>query len=131
MNEEIYLYTSSKDSLSFHPQNTSSDFTVELPEILNFSNGWVIALTDIYITDSIENPLNIYCDICEQSIQNGELKSVLKVIYPDCIHFSNLHYIHVKSSSIKRLRFSIKGGNTGKENVLSNPVQMSLHLYRK
>ena len=131
MDKEIFLYVNSKDSLSFHPENNPSDFTVELPEIINFNSCWVICLTEIYIRDDLTYPINIFCDICEQSIQDGELKSILKVIYPDCIQFSNLHYIPIKVSSVSRIRFSIKGGSTGKESVLSNPVQMSLHLYRK
>ena len=130
MNEEIFLYTSSLDSLSFHPQNNPSNFTVELPEILNFNCTWVVALTDIYIRDDIQNPISIYCGICEQSIQSGELKPILKVIYPGCIQFSNLHYIPIKTSFISRLSFSIKGGSSGKD-VLSSPVRMSLHLHRK
>ena len=131
MDTDIYVYVSSEDSLNFHPENNPSDFTVELPEIINFKCNWVIALTEIYIRDDVAIPLNIYCDICEQSIQKGELKPILKVIYPDCIQFSNLHYIPIKVSSISRLRFSIKGGVSGEENVLSKPVQMSLHLYQK
>ena len=125
---QIYLYIKSDDSLQFYPQNTPNDFTVELPEIINLKGKWAIALLDIYIKDTLTDPIYILTDICEQSVQNGNLNPILKVIYPDCVHFSNLHYIPVKVSSLKRISIYIRGGSTGKDPILTNIVNLSLHL---
>ena len=132
---DIYLYACSTDSLKYHPQNNPNKFIIELPEIVNFNsnwaNNWSIAVTDIYVQDEIFHPFYIYCDICEQSIYKGELKSLLKVIYPDCVQFGNLHYITVKSGSIKRIEIYIKGGESGNDNILTKPVYLTLHLTNK
>lgn len=133
---DIYLYICSTDSLDYHPQNNPNKFVIELPEIVNFNNNiwtnqWSIAITDIYIQDDIAHPLYIFCDLCEQSIHKGELKSILKVIYPDCIQFSNLHYIGLKKISINQIEIYIKGGESGLEPILSKPVYMTIHLTNK
>ena len=128
---DVYLYTCSNDSIIFHPDNNPNKFIIELPEIINFNYGWLIAITDIYIQDEIFHPLYIYCDLCTQSIHKGELKSLLKVIYPDCVNFSNLHYVKIKNSSIKRIEVYIKGGESELEDILTKPVYMTLHLTNK
>ena len=126
--KHIYLYAKSSDSLSFHPLNNVNDFTIELPETMYLEGKWVIALTELYIQNEVTHPLYIYCDLCEQSILNGYLQPILKVIYPDCVQFSNLHYVAVKNISFKRLRIYIKGGVSGREDVLAGESYLSLHL---
>ena len=121
---QICKNTTSEDSKEFHPRNTSSDFTLELPETIHLEGDWVIALTEIYTLEDISEPLLILCDICEQSIHEGKWKPVLKLIYPDCIQFSNLHYIPIKNRNINRIRFRIKGSATGKD-ILSEKISLS------
>ena len=128
---DIYLSASSTDSLNYHPSNGPNRFTIELPEIITLKSGWSLAITDIYLQDSKSHPLYIYCDICEQSIHKGELKPILKVIYPDCVQFGNLHYVTVKNTSINRIEVYIKGGESGLEDILVKPVFMILHLTNK
>ena len=127
---QICIYTTSEDSKEFHPNNSSSDFTVELPETLHLKGDWVIALTEIYTLEEISVPILILCDICEQSIHEGKLKPILKLIYPDCIQFSNIHYIPIKNRNINRIRFLIKDGVTGKD-ILSQKISLSLHLLQR
>ena len=128
---DIYLYACSTDSLTYHPSNGPNRFTIELPEIITLKSGWSIAITDIYLQDDISDPLYIYCDICEQSIHQGDLKPILKVIYPDCVQFGNLHCVAVKNTSFHRIEVYIKGGESGLENILVKPVFMILHLTNK
>lgn len=127
---QICIYANSDESKDFHPRNTSNDFTIELPETIYLEGSWVITLTEIYTQEEIRHPLFIFCDICEQSIHDGKLKPLLKLIYPDCIHFSNLHYIPIKNNTIKRIRFTIKGGVTGNEPVLTEKISLSMHLLK-
>ena len=126
--DELNIYASSSDSPKIYPDNNPNDFTIELPEQINFNSKWPIALTEIYILDTITHPIYIYSDICTPSINKGKMEPLLKVIYPDCVHFSNLTYVPINTSYFKRLRFYIKGGESGNDSILTKKVRVSLHL---
>ena len=57
----IFLDSSDVYSKSFYPSNTAHDFTVRLPEHLEFSKDWEVALKHIFIGNDL---FNIYNDSC-------------------------------------------------------------------
>ena len=129
--DEINIYASSTDSPKIYPDNNPNYFTIELPEQINLSSKWLISLTEMYIADTINQPFYIYSDICRPSINNEKMEPLLKVIYPDCIHFSSLTYVPINTSYFKRLRIYIKGGESRTDSILTKIVHVSLHLMKK
>lgn len=103
----IYLYISSTDSLSIHPDNTSYDFTVELRE--NLTREYLIALTE-FNCDSINEKLYVFCDIIDSSNCKDQLLPVLRVVREQG-EFHNLHYYRSSRSSIQRITISIRNSN--------------------
>ena len=48
-----YLYLCSSDSELYYPNNTATDFTVELTETLNLPGEWECSLLEIFFTKRI------------------------------------------------------------------------------
>ena len=121
MIDEMNVYASSTDSPKIYLDNNPTDFTIELPEQINFNSKWLIALTEIHILDIINHPIYICSDICTPSME-----PLHKVIYPDCIHLSNLTYVRF----LETLNL-IKEGESGSDGILTKKVCVSLHLMKK
>ena len=63
MSQRFNIFLDSSDTYSkrFYPSNTAHDFTVRLPERLEFSKDWEVALKHIFIGNDL---FNIYKDRC-------------------------------------------------------------------
>ena len=57
----IFLDSSDPHSKSFYPYNKAHDFTIRLPERLEFNKNWEVALKHIFIGNDL---FNIYSDSC-------------------------------------------------------------------
>ena len=78
----FYLFLSSEDSKDLYPQNTPQDFTVQLPERIQLTGEWTLALVEIeYPTSFSRNPpasLWFEVDLCETSIVGDRKLPVLR-----------------------------------------------------
>ena len=68
MNSRFNLFLDSSDKLSntYFPANTPADFRIKLPERLEFSKRWEIALKNIFIGNDL---FNIYSNSCWFSVK--------------------------------------------------------------
>ena len=98
-NSDIYLFISSADSKSYHPDDKPHTFIVELGERLNFTGRWLIALSDLNLNVPTTETLYIFCDICDISYFQNSMKPILRMIYPTQASKSVSFYKRKKSVS--------------------------------
>lgn len=72
MKQPFYVHLDSKCpiSKSFFPENTDSEFTIQLPKRLEFQKDWIVALKNLSMSNSIRNTFN-----CTITV-NGEVKTL-------------------------------------------------------
>ena len=51
----IFLDSSCPISKKLYPKNTNTDFTIELPERLNFRRDWTVTLKNFFLSNKIQN----------------------------------------------------------------------------
>ena len=51
----IFLDSSDAESKQLYPNNTSTDFTIELPQRLKFNQNWVVTLKSLFLANKIYN----------------------------------------------------------------------------
>ena len=51
----IFLDSSCQISKKLYPKNTNTDFTIELPERLNFRRDWTVTLKTLFLSNKIQN----------------------------------------------------------------------------
>jgi len=51
----IFLDSSCPISKKLYPKNTNTDFTIELPERLNFRRDWTVTLKTLFLSNNIQN----------------------------------------------------------------------------
>merc|ERR1712002_523440 len=51
----IFLDSSCPVSQKLYPKNTNTDFTIELPERLNFRRDWTVTLKTLFLSNKIQN----------------------------------------------------------------------------
>lgn len=131
--DEIYLYLSSKDSKSFHPNNTTADFRVYLPRTLNLDESWSVALVEINF--SCDTPtvseVNIYSSITQHRLVGCEEIQLLARI--DAIkdnqvskQIENPIYLPVSLEDLSEVKISIR--NDSGDAVYGGDVTLILHL---
>ena len=133
--DNFYLFISSSDSLSFHPDNKGSNFTVELPESVNLHGEWEAALCDFYHNPEVNEILYVFCDLCDYSYIGNSLEPIIRKIYPNStstdFQFSSNYYINVKNKNINRIKVYIRDVNFGFPSSVTGDIHLTLHLRRK
>ena len=102
----MYVHISSSDCQLLYPDNTSSEFTVELPVTIN-TESCRVALTQIYFKG--ETFCALSADICDDSIINCSLRPVLATFFKSG-NISNPAYKPVVRDCINRIHFSLQSG---------------------
>ena len=118
------LYTSSTDSLEYHPTNSTWDFTIELPKTL--FGSWKCALADITY-GGYSGSVYVFTDICKQSYIKDTTLPVLRRVSQSG-EVNNLNYITVTRRNIQRVRIYIRDTNLNTLPSSSDPVHCTLVL---
>ena len=99
----MYVHITSTECQLFYPDNTSTEFTVELPVPITKSSQ--VGLTQVYFKGEAFCVLST--DICEESILNCSLRPVLATFCKSG-DIVNPVYKPVTLDWIKRIRFSLQ-----------------------
>ena len=130
----LRLVLSSDDGKTFFPENTSFDFMVKLNRTIQLDGYWVVAVTEINVTDRIaakENQeLLVYSDICQDSFVGDTEKPLLRRAYTETnnIIYSNPYYKPVKMGGLQQVHIYIKNRKGEKASFLKKKVTITLHL---
>jgi hypothetical protein len=117
LQDDIYLHLSSDDVLKILiPDNTASNFRVELPSTLILQGSWEIAVIEFIcsFTSGIKygDSLQILCDIIDASPIKDKWRPLLRnIIFENTVKRPDIlldfRYIKVAHSSIKRIGFQL------------------------
>ena len=122
-----YLYLSSKNSLNIYPTNTSYDFTVELPNTI--FGVYECALADITYSDTVQQDMYVYSDICEENVIDDKYLPILRVVSAPG-EISNYYFVNASREAIQRVRVFIRDANFKVPSVSLGTVRVTLLLRR-
>ena len=132
--KDVYLFISSADSKSYHPDNKPHTFIVELGERLNLTGRWLVTLSDLNLNVSSAETLYIFCDICDISYFQNSMKPILRMIYPTdaskSVNFSKRYYIPLAQKNFTRLQIYIRDKSMKMPAIMTEDLQLTLHLKR-
>ena len=88
----IFLDSSCEVSRGLYPKNSNMEFTIKLPERMNFKRNWNLALKSLFISNTMENICDdnfffkyykygqAHSSNSNQIIKNGRYKTIHKII---------------------------------------------------
>ena len=124
--KDIYLFISSADSKSYHPDNKPHTFIVELGERLNLTGRWLVGLSDLNLNVSSTETLYIFCDICDNSYFQNSMKPILRMIYPTdsskSVNFSKRYYIPLAQKNFTRLQIYIRDKSMNVPSIMTEDL---------
>jgi len=141
LRDDIYLHISSNDVAStLIPDNTSCNFTIELPSILILEGTWEIAIVEFMCVfrNGIKygDNIQIFCDIVDVSPIKDKWKQLLRNITfdaplkrPDIL--LDYRYMKVVPTSIKRIGLHLELSSERSSIDERSPSFFVLHLRKR
>lgn len=118
----VFLFLSSTNSLQYHPDNTGTDFTVELPHVVH--GQYECALSEIFY-DNFQDDLYVYSDICEQNVVHNDYKPILRIVTQPG-EVQSLYFMPVSRDSVQRIRIYLRDKDFKTPQVSLNTVRCTL-----
>ena len=79
----IFLDSSCPSSKNLYPNNTNTDFNIELPERMNFRRNWTVALKTLHLPNKIKNIEECFFKFTRFKIkEGGGLLKIQDIIVP-------------------------------------------------
>ena len=130
-----YLFISSQDAQDLHPENTSTDFTIELPRTYELTGDWEVALKEIELRIK-EDLVYICSDICEESYAHGSLVPILQSARRErknkaVFHFTDPYYLPIRTHILTKVGIIIRGRDLQSLPKDKTVVYCTLHLRKK
>ena len=114
----IFLDSSCSTSKELYPQNTNTDFTIELPERLKFRLNWTVSLKTLFLSNKIHNIED--CFITYENIKEDWTVVTRKKFILKNGHYNTLDQILKKIQQgfrENRMPFLIKEVNNGRVKI--------------
>ena len=130
-----FLFLASRDSKNHHPNNTASDFSVELPKTYNLNGDWEVALKEKEVRVG-EDMFYVLSDIFQESYVAETLAPVLRSVRREkkskaLFTFTDPYYIQVRTDQLSRIRIFIRGRNLQPLETDTTVLYCTLHLRKK
>ena len=127
----IFLDSTCKKSKHLYPTNTSTDFTIELPQRLKFNRHWQITLKTLFLPNRIHNIKDCYLEYENYNYNNSYKRIDIEGYYPTLE--SLIFEINKKISDLP-IRIEIKGKKVKISSTLESvskgrPSQLMLSSY--
>ena len=132
MEDEYYVYVSSTDSIKTFPTNTASDFTILLPDRLQFKplESWSCGLVELLIPSALSNPAFLCSNFSQSSIVGERRLPTLRRIVNEYSDPSHVIYVPIRCSELDLIRLYITGYNDEKVSFGSGTTYCTLHFIR-
>jgi hypothetical protein len=102
------LYISSRDSTDLYPQNTASNFRVQLPKYIQLDEGnWTCGVTQCVLPSRPTDPVYITGDFIESSVFGERLQPILCMVTAKTKEFQHIDYTRVKSHQFSTLHLKL------------------------
>ena len=95
----FFIFLSSKDSLSYHQDNTPSNFIVELKERLQLIGDWEVGICDFFCSETISQKCYIFSDIVDYSYVRNSLEPLLRTLIPTNVSSSYIFHKNILFSN--------------------------------
>jgi hypothetical protein len=133
--DDFYLFLDSRDSQSVHPNNTASEFTVELPRNYDLRGDWECALVEIRCRSNSTSRIYVCSDIVQDSYIGNTLLSALRTVELRAkkivdLTFSNPFYINVQTRELSRVSVFIRDREL-EPYRLTGSLYCSIHFRRR
>ena len=130
--KDFFVFLSSEDSLSYHQDNSPSNFVVELKERLQLIGEWEVGICDFFCSETISHKCYIFSDIVDYSYVRNSLEPLLRTLIPSnsstSYIFPKIFYFPIKVNSLTRIRIYIKDNQLRLLSTLTVPVSVTLHF---
>ena len=135
----MIIFTSSRDSLEYFPDNTNDDFRLHLSEPLQLEGEWVVSLVEIYLP-RLESrlPVNLI-DVCSplcRDVTTGESKEpVLRRVDAwqeddAMVRFERALYVPVAHRTVSDIRIYLRDVDGKRAPFVNTPTYCTLDLTR-
>lgn len=131
----IYVVLSSDGSSPYYPDNSPYKFKSHLNAPIVLGGTWKVALleAEIQCSKSIEDTIYIHSSICQDSIVEGEKKTLLRRLM--CIRpgdwtsiLETPHYIPVNTKELFDVDIYITNRYDSQASFLNQPSTLTLHF---
>ena len=120
----MYVYLSSKPS-EHYPENTATDFTVQLPKTI--SGVKECGVVEVGLPIAPRSPLFVCTDLCEESITNNKTLPVLRRVSQKNFFPSFITYAPLRVQNFDTVRIYICKETGEKVNFIGE-TKLTLHL---
>lgn len=133
----VYMILNSNKSLEYCPDNKPYHFKTYLKFPLTFNGTWKVALTEAKIIDTISSfefhkDVYIYSTICEETIVDGEKRSLLRRLFKKDGNYTNIFqtfsYVPVKENEINHFDIYLKDEGEHFTSFIKEPTSFTLHF---
>lgn len=132
------MYLTNTDSIDKHPENTPSDFTVELSRPIFLDGDWECALREVrFLGDVGEKYIYVCADLCEDSFVCDTVYPVLRKVSRPFKKktitsiYANPLYVAVKRDLLQSIRIFIRGERLKTTHFESGSLECTLHLTKR
>ncbi len=130
MGRSFHIYACSGDSLQLFPNNTSSDFTIQLSEAVHLEGDWSCGLVEFQLFGQPRDPLYVCCDLVEENF-TGEFKlPVLRRVRLKTTQFAQVTYLPIKIRDFNTVRIYLKTSNNLNPSPKVEHTYCTLHFRR-
>jgi hypothetical protein len=120
----MYVYLSSR-ATTVHPENSASDFTVQLPQTV--SDVKECGIVDVRLPAGPKDPLFVCADLCTESIVNNKTLPVLRRVSQKTFLPGFITYIPLRVQDFHAIRIYICK-ESGEPFNLQGETKITLHL---
>ena len=133
--KDFFIFLSFEDSLSYHQDNTPSNFVVELKERLQLIGEWEVGICDFFCSETISQKFCIFSDIVDYSYARNSLEPLLLTLIPSnsssSYIFPKIFHFPINVNSLTRIRIYIKDNQLWLLSTLTDPVSVTLHFRKQ
>ncbi len=130
MDKEFYIYLSSRDSIKTFTTNTASDFSVLLPDRLQFNSAekWRCGLVELIIPDTPSEPCFLCSNFCQSSIVGEHRLPALRRIVDVQSDPNHVTYVPIRCSELDIIRLYISTYDGQRPSLPSGITYCTLHF---
>lgn len=102
------LYLSNRDSEHLYPQNTASNFRVQLPQhLLLDKDQWVCGVIRCMLPSRPNDAVYVTCNFVESAILGGKHQPVLCLLTSKTNDFPHIPYTKVKDNQLSQIQVKL------------------------
>lgn len=130
MDKEFYIYLSSRDSKQTFPTNSAGDFSVLLPERLQFNplDSWSCGLVELSIPDELTDSVFLCSNFSKNSIVGEQRLPVLRRIVGGYSDPSHVTYVPIRSTELSIVHLYLTRYDGVKVSLSSGETYCTLHF---